>query len=438
MNIKQAIALNLSADGIPPRLHMVQGDSNTRAIVATLWDDAQPYTVPSGATLMLRFRKPDGTGGLYDTTEGGAAIAYSGSTVTIPVATQVLTVAGSVYAQLDIYGDGSAAKAQRLATFRCVIEVTPSVYPDAAIISSDYYNVLTADIAAAKTAATQAQASASAAAQSAASAATSVAGAVKYNAAQSLTAAQKQQAQRNIGITYPCSPNLLRNWYFGRPVNQRGVSGTVSTAGYFLDGWKLVSGSVTIGSDGITLNGTMTQVLEDTPVGTVTASALTAAGSITEVIPTYNSANKTLTVTASGKKLLAVKLELGDTQTLAHQDTGGNWVLNEIPDFGEQLSRCQRYLIKLESDLVPATIIGGTTILFSVPLPVTMRAAPTLVTNNFRVRATAGGTDQTGFTFSVSAIRSNGVQISAAKTSHGLTGASLNAGADGSLLSAEL
>lgn len=235
-----------------------------------------------------------------------------------------------------------------------------------------------------------------------------------------------------------CSPNLLRNWYFGRPVNQRGVSGTVSTAGYFLDGWKLVSGSVTIGSDGITLNGTMTQVLEDTPVGTVTASALTAAGSVTEVVPTYSSANRTLTVTASGKKLLAVKLELGDTQTLAHQDASGKWVLNEIPDFDQQLRRCQRYLIKLESDLVPATIIGSTTILFFVPLPVTMRTTPTLVTNNFRVRATVDGTDQTGFTFTVSAVRSNGVQISAAKTSHGLTGASLNAGANGSLLSAEL
>lgn len=40
---------------------------------------------------------------------------------------------------------------------------------------------------------------------------------------------------------------------------------------------------------------------------------------------------------------LAAKLELGDTQTLAHQDSSGNWILNEIPDFGEQLRRCQRY-----------------------------------------------------------------------------------------------
>lgn len=37
------------------------------------------------------------------------------------------------------------------------------------------------------------------------------------------------------------------------------------------------------------------------------------------------------------------KLELGTQQTLAHQDANGNWVLNEIPDYGEQLLRCQRY-----------------------------------------------------------------------------------------------
>lgn len=36
------------------------------------------------------------------------------------------------------------------------------------------------------------------------------------------------------------------------------------------------------------------------------------------------------------------KLELGPTQTLAHQENGA-WVLNEVPEYGEQLRRCQRY-----------------------------------------------------------------------------------------------
>ncbi len=148
MEIMQAVDLNLSFRGIPPKLSMVQGDSNTRIIRAQLWDGANPYTVPTGAAVMVRFRKPDGTGGLYDKTEGGQSVTASGSTVTAPVATQMLTVAGVVMAEVDIYAAGEdAASAQKLASFAFLVEVAPSVYPDAEIISSDYYNVLTAEIA---------------------------------------------------------------------------------------------------------------------------------------------------------------------------------------------------------------------------------------------------------------------------------------------------
>lgn len=157
MNVNQNVSLNLTADGIPPRLHMVQGDSNTRTIVASLWDDSQPYDVPASAAVMMRFRKPDGTGGLYDVTEGGAKISVSGNVVTVPVATQLLTVVGVVFAQVDVYGAATGAAAEKLATFRLAIEVAPSVYPDAPIISSDYYNILTAKVAEAVAAADRAE-----------------------------------------------------------------------------------------------------------------------------------------------------------------------------------------------------------------------------------------------------------------------------------------
>lgn len=206
MNIKHSIGLNLSAYAIPCRLHMVQGDSNSRTIVATLWDGAQPYSVPDGSSVMVRFRKPDGTGGLYDSSEAGETISYAGNVVTAPVATQMLAVAGDVFAEIDIFGSGSGTAAERLATFRFVVEVAPCVLPDAEIISSDYYNVLAAKVAEAVAAADQAEqaksdaaASAAAAATSAADAATSAKGAVKYNAPQTLTEAQKQQARDNIG-----------------------------------------------------------------------------------------------------------------------------------------------------------------------------------------------------------------------------------------------
>ena len=148
MEIIQTVDLNLSFRGIPPKISMVQGDSNTRIIQAHLWDGANTYTIPTGAAVMMRFRKPDGTGGLYDKTEGGQSVTVSGSTVTVPVATQMLTVAGVVMAEVDIYAAGEdAASAQNLASFAFLVEVAPSVYPDAEIISSDYYSVLTAEIA---------------------------------------------------------------------------------------------------------------------------------------------------------------------------------------------------------------------------------------------------------------------------------------------------
>lgn len=219
---------------------------------------------------------------------------------------------------------------------------------------------------------------------------------VSFGRAQALTPVQRVQAQQNIGVTWACNPNLLRNWYFPRPVNQRDVSGTISTAGYFLDGWKLVSGAVTIGTDGITLNGTMTQVLEHAPAGTVTASVLTPEG-VGKVVPVYDSTAKTFTITAAGKKLLAAKLELGSVQTLAHQDSSGAWVLNEIPDYAEQLRRCQRYLyVQKANTRVNASGVlttGKTTIFFGVTVPVPMRALPTLLVapSVVQVRTTAGG-----------------------------------------------
>lgn len=194
----------------------------------------------------------------------------------------------------------------------------------------------------------------------------------------------------NISITgttidtkaFPCNPNLLDNWYFGNPVNQRGASGTISTAGYFFDRWKLVSGSVTINSGGIVLNGTIAQVLEYAVGQTVTATVLTPDG-VTDVTPVYDDETKTFTVTAQGKTIRAVKLELGSVQTLAHQDANGAWVLNEIPDYGEQLLKCQRYLRPAGTQFITSqasgNMYGSVVMINSYP----MRAVPSIVNANY-------------------------------------------------------
>lgn len=232
--------------------------------------------------------------------------------------------------------------------------------------------------------------------------------------------------------------NLLGNWYFADPINQRGglvvrpgsgyydlsdnsLIGTTSgyvkvdsiynfnyvkitidgtqywctlanavpgyvEAGYTIDRWKNTSiGAVLVEGDGIlcTENSYLMQVL-DHPIEyflgqTFTLSVLTvdglSYGTVTLPIekPTVYTvfidiAHKTGASTrfsfeeqngvfqvdvmrSNGNnicpKARAVKLELGDTQTLAHQDADGNWVLNDPPpDPALELLKCRRYFIQ--------------------------------------------------------------------------------------------
>ena len=281
----------------------------------------------------------------------------------------------------------------------------------------------------------------------------------------------------NISITgttidtkaFPCNPKLLRNWYFGNPVNQRGQT-SYTGEGYGIDGWKMwhAAGTVTAENGGIVIRKSSGEYVQwgemleedvwNALIGqTVTMSALTVNGQLATTTQTFTSdgiatatafegitfhSTNTLHLIdfvlsgAESPALQAVGLELGSVQTLAHQKADGSWALNEIPDYGEQLRRCQRYLIPLASYQCPASRLEADAILFFVPLPVTMRALPAIQQNGFQVLSKSGEA-QTGFTFSVSSLTSNSVIISAAKTGHGMTDAVLSAGTL-SLLSAEL
>ena len=83
----------------------------------------------------------------------------------------------------------------------------------------------------------------------------------------------------------------------------------------------------------------------------------------------------------------AVKLEIGDTQTLAHQENGV-WLLNEIPNYSEERAKCQAYFIRIAPIALTQYAILSTALALSatrarvfIPLPVTLRVDPTVSSN---------------------------------------------------------
>lgn len=304
-------------------------------------------------------------------------------------------------------------------------------------------------------------------------------------------------------------PNLLDNWYFGNPVDQRGghivlqgkmayrdaectieaggvsetamtvtkVSDTVYTFkggdnnpyyvkaadvvrgytgnGYTVDRWLIGSGSngtLSLTESGLKIirtDGPMylchriskTQIPEGS---TLTYSVLTTSGlfsisfvvkndtyheqsvgggislgwnytpaEIVELTLVNNTVNSSVTIKAA-------KLELGPTQTLAHQDAAGNWVLNEVPKGGNELRECQRYAIDLAAagDRLYGPVGIGVAVFadrvyVQIPLPTTMRTAPVVkFTGTWRlVHGTQASSGTLVAGMEIDHISSNGVSL---------------------------
>ena len=184
MQVTKNITLDLLETGSPVIIKAKQNDRNTRYIAAHLYVDGLAYPVPSGTEIAFRYKKPDGIAGFYDALpDNSPAITVSGNTVTVELVEQVLTVSGCVHCEINMYN----ATSEKLTTFTFEIAVEESVLTDAEIISSDYYNVLTAEIAKALQAVTDATEQAENAAQSAQDAADSAAMSKDWAAGQPVT-----------------------------------------------------------------------------------------------------------------------------------------------------------------------------------------------------------------------------------------------------------
>lgn len=177
------LRVDLLDPGAPQIIHAVQDDSDSRKIAFNIYAGGAQWAVPDGTLVTVRYKKPDGTAGFYDTLPDGStpAATIDGNVVTVALVPQAFTVRGNVPVQIKLYNSAGAS----IATFAVVMHVSANVVSDAEIVSSDYYSVLTKQIAdvlaaaegipgqvsAAQAAAKQAASSASAAAGSATAAA---------------------------------------------------------------------------------------------------------------------------------------------------------------------------------------------------------------------------------------------------------------------------
>lgn len=130
--------------------------------------------------------------------------------------------------------------------------------------------------------------------------------------------------------------------------------------------------------------------------------------------------------TVGSMEMVGGKLEEGKDQTLAYQDSDGNWQLLPQPDskYSAQLFECQRYQITLSAGLViPSTVIQTNYIDFFIPTPIQMRATPAVDTTTFAIVDNTTGSVYSDFSCAIVGSFSNGVAMRAIKASHGITSA---------------
>ena len=225
------------------------------------------------------------------------------------------------------------------------------------------------------------------------------------------------------------NPNLLDNWWFPNAVNQRGAS-SYPNDGYCIDRWyRKWFTAFTVSTSGISMtagSSSVGQLVQEIEIlnnhllragKTITFSVLVTSvtgtgGRISIALGTAinnNSSNLVSTTfstpglykisvtlpesqgsrvnfiiqaeLSSTINVLAAKVELGSAQTLCcNNGTDENpvWVLNEVPNYAEELAKCQRYLWIIKATDNNHTIAYGsaadtTHAYFCLGLPVTMR-----------------------------------------------------------------
>ena len=139
MTIIHKLEMDLTALCPPPQIPAKQGEANARAVELTLLENGAPWTIPPEAVVLIRYRKPDGTGGMYDTLpQGERAWSAEGQRLTVTLARQMLACPGMVRADVVLSTAGEI-----LCCFEMHILVEKDILTAAELESQDYYNFTT-------------------------------------------------------------------------------------------------------------------------------------------------------------------------------------------------------------------------------------------------------------------------------------------------------
>lgn len=136
MEVTKSVDIRLDDRRVIPPIYAVQGETGRQVKISLLTAEGQ-WVIPANASALVRFRKPDGTCGVYNALpDGSKAYSITGNTLTIQLAPQMLTVAGKTMVQVSIVSDGTS-----VSTFAMSLCVQADVSAEV-VLSEDYVNLI--------------------------------------------------------------------------------------------------------------------------------------------------------------------------------------------------------------------------------------------------------------------------------------------------------